>query len=262
MPCRQASTFNGTAASSGSYATEAECNQACKDGACCEGTSCTVKPQCQCQGTGKTFKGVGTVCADVSCGCCGNGESIAGKSATLYVSTDSIPTAKWCPRTVGGTAWVLCPDNVQYSGCWPVKPCEMPVAGVWVDTSFSASATFTGNAAASGCSASLQGQCFGETRSAYVGVVASPCKIYATVECTGLMSVRINNYFLSPYWAWTYDQQATEYNALYYVFQYLTGMGGSTATQSVTSTPVPPTDTSSSWYLFKTVIVNMRLTLA
>jgi hypothetical protein len=51
MPCRQVSTFNGTAASSGSYRTEAECNQACREGACCEGTTCSVKPACQCQCT-------------------------------------------------------------------------------------------------------------------------------------------------------------------------------------------------------------------
>lgn len=57
-------------ASLGGYATEAECNQACQEGACCEGTTCTVKPQCQCQGAGKTFKGVGTTCAGSPCGCC------------------------------------------------------------------------------------------------------------------------------------------------------------------------------------------------
>lgn len=51
MPCRKVATFEGTAASSGSYTTEAECNQACQEGACCEGTTCTVKPQCQCQCT-------------------------------------------------------------------------------------------------------------------------------------------------------------------------------------------------------------------
>ena len=34
-----------------SYKTEADCLQACKEGACCEGTTCTVKPQCQCQCT-------------------------------------------------------------------------------------------------------------------------------------------------------------------------------------------------------------------
>ena len=37
------------------------------DGACCEGTACSVKPQCQCQGTGKTFKGVGTTCTPNPC---------------------------------------------------------------------------------------------------------------------------------------------------------------------------------------------------
>jgi hypothetical protein len=69
MPCRKVSTYNGVGASSGSYKTEAECLQACREGACCEGTSCSVKPQCQCQGTGKTFKGVGTVCVGgVQCG--------------------------------------------------------------------------------------------------------------------------------------------------------------------------------------------------
>lgn len=77
MPCRQVSAFNGVAASSGSYATEADCLQACREGACCEGTTCTVKPQCQCQGTGKTFKGVGTVCSPNPClQACGSCTSI------------------------------------------------------------------------------------------------------------------------------------------------------------------------------------------
>lgn len=59
-------------ASGTSYATEADCLNACKEGACCEGTTCSVKPQCQCQGTGKTFKGVGTTCTPnpcIPCGC-------------------------------------------------------------------------------------------------------------------------------------------------------------------------------------------------
>ena len=72
MPCYQPSNSPPGFTTTGrtSYATEAECNQACKEGACCEGTTCTVKPQCQCQGTGKTFKGVGTVCSpNPCCGC-------------------------------------------------------------------------------------------------------------------------------------------------------------------------------------------------
>lgn len=72
MPCRQASTFNGTPGSGlpsgGGYATEAECLQACKEGACCNGTTCTVKPQCQCDAAaGEVFKGVGTVCSPNPC---------------------------------------------------------------------------------------------------------------------------------------------------------------------------------------------------
>ena len=55
--------------SSPSYKTEAQCLQACKEGACCEGTTCSVRPQCQCQGTGQTFKGVGTTCDPNPCGC-------------------------------------------------------------------------------------------------------------------------------------------------------------------------------------------------
>lgn len=78
MPCRQITGASppsylanaGPLRSGASHKTEAECLQACKEGACCEGTTCSVKPQCQCQGTGKTFKGVGTVCAPNPCYCC------------------------------------------------------------------------------------------------------------------------------------------------------------------------------------------------
>jgi hypothetical protein len=53
MPCYQSTSLPSGVTTTGrtSYATEAECNQACKEGACCEGTTCTVKPQCQCQCT-------------------------------------------------------------------------------------------------------------------------------------------------------------------------------------------------------------------
>jgi hypothetical protein len=69
MPCYQSTNLPSGVTATGrtSYATEAECNQACKEGACCEGTTCTVKPQCQCQGTGQVFKGVGTVCSPNPC---------------------------------------------------------------------------------------------------------------------------------------------------------------------------------------------------
>ena len=330
MPCYQSTSlpFGVTTTGRNSYTTQADCNQACGEGACCEGPTCRVKPQCQCQCrtgsccgpdtitldgvTGPTcrlgtkaecdarggvwrdcigcaadannpsvvispcqatdgsnvivpvFRGVGTTCSPNPCGCCGNGESIAGKTATLVVSANSMPVLRWCPQVIGGTPFLRCPDGLQYGGCWAVKPCETPTIGAWVDTSFSASATFTSNAPASSCLASLQGQCLAETRSASVRFSASPCKIYATVDCIGLMALRNQGGYISPYWAWNYDPQTTEYNALYYVFQYLTGDGTSTATQSVNLTPVPPPARydGRSWNLFKTVTVTMRLTLA
>jgi len=64
MTCRKVAEYNGRAGrqrlvggSASSplfvpFSTEAECNQACKEGACCEGTTCTVKPQCQCVPSG------------------------------------------------------------------------------------------------------------------------------------------------------------------------------------------------------------------
>jgi hypothetical protein len=267
MACYKATTLPSGVTTTGrtSYATEAECNQACKEGACCEGTTCTVKPACQCQGAGKAFKGVGTVCTPNPCGCCGNGESIAGKTATIDVSSDSMPTARWCPQVVGGTTFLQCPDGIQYGGCVSVKPCETPAVGAWIDTAGSASTTFTGNSAASACSLSLQGQCPGfGSRSASVFLQPSPCKIYATVDCSSLIAA-VDSYrgrfSVNPYWAWDYGSQTSEYNTRYYVFQYLSGTGISTVTQSINSTPVPPDIAGYFWYLSKTVTVNMRLTL-
>jgi hypothetical protein len=70
MPCYKINT-----APSGSFpvnttgfATEAKCLEACKEGACCNGTTCSVKPQCQCNAAaGEVFKGVGTVCDPNPC---------------------------------------------------------------------------------------------------------------------------------------------------------------------------------------------------
>jgi hypothetical protein len=51
MPCYQSTNLPSGVTTTGrtSHKTEAECNQACKEGACCEGTTCSVKPQCQCK---------------------------------------------------------------------------------------------------------------------------------------------------------------------------------------------------------------------
>jgi hypothetical protein len=53
MPCYQRSNFPAGLSITGrtGYKSETECVNACQEGACCEGTTCTVKPACQCQCT-------------------------------------------------------------------------------------------------------------------------------------------------------------------------------------------------------------------
>ena len=74
MPCYQqnTSTYAGLdRRTPAGFATEADCLQACKEGACCESNgTCNVRPQCQCQGAGQTFRGVGTVCTPNPCISC------------------------------------------------------------------------------------------------------------------------------------------------------------------------------------------------
>jgi len=73
VPCYKTQSHGGAVSSSPSYKTEAQCLQACKEGACCEDgpvgspPTCSVKPQCQCQVAGQVFKGVGTVCDPNPC---------------------------------------------------------------------------------------------------------------------------------------------------------------------------------------------------
>lgn len=97
MPCYQPTNFPPGFTTTGrtSYTTEAECNQACKEGACCgvDGTVCTVRPQCQCQGAGQVFKGVGTVCTPNPCTCvpggCGDfAVTINGLSRTVSIGAN------------------------------------------------------------------------------------------------------------------------------------------------------------------------------
>lgn len=102
MPCYQPSSLPSGVTTTGrtGYATEAECLAACKEGACCEGTSCSVKPQCQCQGTGKVFKGVGTVCTPnpcLPCPCPANSQPAFPVSMTFsYVVESAVPsTTGW-----------------------------------------------------------------------------------------------------------------------------------------------------------------------
>lgn len=84
MTCYQSTNLPSGFPTTGrtSYTTEADCLNACREGACCEVTTCSVKPQCQCQGTGKVFKGVGTVCTPNPCCSC---ESLVSVTIKLPV---------------------------------------------------------------------------------------------------------------------------------------------------------------------------------
>jgi len=72
MACYQSTSLPSGFSTTGKpvYASQQECLDACKEGACCDGTSCSVKPQCQCQGTGQTFQGAGTTCGTSTGACC------------------------------------------------------------------------------------------------------------------------------------------------------------------------------------------------
>jgi hypothetical protein len=102
MPCVQVSPgatplYLGVHSfSSGPHATEEDCLNACKEGACCNGTTCAIRPKCECDAFGYTFKGFGTKCspiygecpASVCTDCCSSGFLTALAQRTLSVSTN------------------------------------------------------------------------------------------------------------------------------------------------------------------------------
>ena len=138
MPCYQSANLPGGVTTTGrtSYRTEAECNEACKEGACCEGTVCTVKPQCQCQGSGQTFKGVGTVCSPNPCLCCINGTENPQNLSVEVTSVDYVPGATYSLAFSLASTFIVpfsgCPgyaDNFfpNSSGCYtPAYNCFTP----------------------------------------------------------------------------------------------------------------------------------------
>jgi hypothetical protein len=141
MPCYQSTNLPGGVTTTGrtSYTTEAACLNACKEGACCEGTVCSVKPACQCQGTGKTFKGVGTVCTPNPC-CGGCFVSIGAKvpsSASGVGSAGTVLTrGSACNCEVPGYPYfyigLLCTSsgmrvNVMF---WP-DAAGLPLSRLW-----------------------------------------------------------------------------------------------------------------------------------
>ena len=64
---------------------------ACKEGACCESNgTCNVRPQCQCQGEGQTFEGVGTTCSPNPCDPCAINCGGAGAPRELAVTITGV----------------------------------------------------------------------------------------------------------------------------------------------------------------------------
>ena len=96
MPCRQVSTFNGTAGSGktggGGHATEAECNQACKGGA--------WQPACCFDATG-LYQGNATT-AGTACGC-GSVMARGQAVATVALPTQSTSRRRTVAITFGGS---------------------------------------------------------------------------------------------------------------------------------------------------------------
>lgn len=124
---------------SGSVAQNCGC---CEEGACCNGTTCSVKPQSQCNAAaGEVFKGVGTVCSPNPCigSCCLpnkdcivtsqqecndlGGSWTQGGSCEPYLCS---PCALGhCPRE----APYCCDGRCQESVPLPANECTMQLAG-------------------------------------------------------------------------------------------------------------------------------------
>ena len=94
---------------------EFDCNSLQK-GACCEGASCTVKPQCQCQGAGQVFNGVGTTCAGVSLGACCRTMAPVAVLVTLQGWVRCIQTEE--QLSISPVSLVVMPNDRRY----PYRP--------------------------------------------------------------------------------------------------------------------------------------------
>jgi hypothetical protein len=218
MPCYQSTSLPSGVTTTGrtGYQTEAECNQACKEGACCEGTSCSVKPACQCQGTGKTFKGVGTTCNETTCGCCGGGELLPSGAVTVQVS-----------RTL---------DVVANSSCSCFLFQNPPATATRCRDQ---SATFSQYGTQQACTRTISGttEDYGTVLGS-VGFLQPPCKLFCLIAWPlnpcGLLS--------QTYYAWDFVSGQTSYSASYFVFLFIDGRGGSISVSSLTSSvPAAPT---------------------
>ena len=214
MPCVQGGVDGFTspptgAVFSGPFRTKAGCNQACADGACCEsGGICTVRQQCQCQGIGQFFKGVGTVCESEVCGCCGNAETLASRVITVTVTrTLNVEKDSRC-ACIAGQGFPIAPTQCESLS----------------DTLFNA-----------GTDACVRRVLSSRTGLVELKKTTAGCVLFFTVlwplgHC--FSQVR------TIYWQWPYSQSLLQYTASYFVFLFVNSFG-ELKTVSATSSSVP-----------------------
>lgn len=109
MACYQSTSLPSGFSTTGktSYASQQECLNACKEGACCTDTTCSVVAQCQCQGAGQTFNGVGTTCSPNPCIC----EETRSYGIVIGVSQYLEP-----PGSFSGTSDTTCQGKGDFNG--------------------------------------------------------------------------------------------------------------------------------------------------
>jgi hypothetical protein len=197
MPCYQSNNLPSGVTTTGrtGYTTEADCNQACGDGACCEGASCSVKPQCQCQGAGKTFKGVGTTCTPNPCSLCGCDDLSKASQVSFAVSFSGFtPTQRLgidvntseCSAQYGFNAANFVAFRVQGESQESFES-RMSILNLWSSWLNSVTAILSFNAQASALAGRLvwKGQSQTQTpfgASAVIPFIASACGIGVSVS--------------------------------------------------------------------------------
>jgi len=74
-------------------------------GACCTGSSCSITSQSECQGTGQTFRGVGTVCSPNPC--CSCNSLIAVEVSLADILGGASLTGRGCSGRLTGSRTIV-----------------------------------------------------------------------------------------------------------------------------------------------------------
>jgi hypothetical protein len=279
MPCRPVAEHNGKygsgQAGGGGYTTEADCLQACKEGACCEGTTCTVKPQCQCKCTSGVCCGPDIATIDGISGprcreqvtesqcqqlggswICG-GSCMGDKTGSLarcVTMNSQAPVFKGVGTTCTPNPCGCC-GNGEVFGAGSVSVSVTRTLDVVASSSCSCvpgqnppsiatqcrnqSSSFSQYGTQQSCQRTVQGttEDYGNVLGT-VGFLQSPCKVY----CLLAWPLNPCGLLSQTYFAWDFVSGQTSYSASYFVFLFVDGRGGSVSVSSLTSS-VPATPT-------------------